>query len=261
VKVERKLGTPLHHQIYLILREAIFTGRYAPGEMLPPEEALTRMFQVSRITVRRSLESLERAELIERRQGRGTFVHADALPTPLRMPIASVFKSMEAFERTTHARVLEFGYETASPHIREMLRIDAVEVQRAVRIRFRNRRPIAHLTTWVPGEVGRSFTRADMNTTPLFRLMRRAGISYMRGEQTVSATLADPLVATRLGTKVGSPLLELRRQVFDQHDRVVEYLALVASPDTFQLRMSLGGEDLSPAEALPAAEPERVPQA
>lgn len=39
------------------------------------------------------------------------------------------------------------------------------------------------------------------------------------------------------------------------HDRVVEYLALVASPDSLQLRMSLGGEDLSPAEAMPVAEP------
>ena len=251
MKVERKLGTPLHHQIYLILREAIFSGRYPPGEMLPPEEALTRMFEVSRITVRRSLESLERAELIERRQGRGTFVRADHLPTPLRMPITSIFKSMEAFGKTTDARVMAFGYETAPPHIREMLRVGPVDVQRAVRVRFRNQRPIAHLTTWVPEDIGRTFSEADMGTTPLFELMRRAGVRYVRGEQTLSATLADPQVAARLETRVGSPLLELRRLVFDQHDRAVEYLALVASPDRFQLRMSLEGEDLSPAEAQP----------
>src|SRR3546814_13446346 len=119
------------------------------------------------------------------------------------MPITSVFKSMEAFGRMTRAKVLEFGYETASPHIQEMLRVGPVPVQRAVRVRFRNQRPIAHLTTWVPEDVGRTFTEADLDTTPLYRLMRRAGVLYARGEQTVSATLADPLVAGRPETQGG----------------------------------------------------------
>jgi len=248
LKVERKLGTPLHHQITLILREAILSGRYSPGAALPPEEALTRMFEVSRITVRRSLASLEAAGMIERRQGLGTFVRAEALPTPLRMPITSVFKSMEAFGKMTRAKVLEFGYETASPHVQEMLRVGPVAVQRAVRVRLRDTRPIARLTTYVPEEIGRTFTEADLDSTPLYSLMQRAGVRYVRGEQTVSATLADPLVAGHLQTKVGSPLLELRRQVFDQTDRVVEYLNLHACPDIFQLRMSLDGEDLVPGQ-------------
>jgi len=251
LKVERRLGTPLHHQIYLILREAILSGRHPAGEPLPPEEALTRLFDVSRITVRRALESLDRADLIERRQGRGTYVRTDALPTPLRMPITSVFKSMEAFGRHTEARVVEFGYETASPQVQGALGVGAVPVQRAVRVRFRKDRPIAHLTTWLPEEIGRTFTQSDLATTPLYRLMRRAGALYTRGEQTISATLADPIAADRLGTKVGSPLIELRRQVFDQTDRAVEYLELVASPEQFQIRMSLDGEDLHPEEAQP----------
>ncbi|MFN4088251.1 MAG: GntR family transcriptional regulator [Alphaproteobacteria bacterium] len=251
MKVQKALGTPLHHQIYLILREAILSGRHPAGEPLPPEEALTRMFDVSRITVRRALDSLDRADLIERRQGRGTFVRADVLPTPLRMPITSVFKSMEAFGKRTEARVLEFGYETASPQVQAMLRVGAVPVQRAVRVRLRKERPVAHLTTWVPEAIGGTYTEADMAVTPLYRLMRRAGAFYARGEQTISATLADPIVAARLETKVGAPLLELRRQVFDQSDRAVEYLELVASPETFQVRMSLDGPDLSPAEVQP----------
>ncbi len=252
--LNRDLGSPLHHQIYMILREAILSGRYPPASMLPSEEALSSMFAVSRITIRRSLENLERAELIERQRGRGTFVRADHLPPRLRMPMAGIFKGMEAFEKNTTAKVLEFGYEAASPHIREMLGVKEVEVQRAVRIRFRNRQPIAHLTTWVPGDIGRTFSEAEMGTTPLFRLMQRAGIVYVRGEQTVSATLADTLVAARLKTKVGAPLLELHRQVFDKHDRIVEYIELVASPDFFRLRMSLD----APALTIGDTEPPRT---
>lgn len=251
LKVQRELGTPLHHQVYLILREAILSGRYSAGESLPPEETLGRMFDVSRITVRRSLESLEQANLIERQQGRGTFVRDDVLPAPLSMPITSVFKSMEAFGKWTEARVIEFGYEPASRHVQEMLQVGPGDVQRAVRVRFRKERPIAHLTTWVPEEVGRTFTEEDLGSTPLYRLMRRAGALYTRGEQTIAASLANPVIASRLGTKVGAPLLEIRRQVFDQTDRAVEYLELLACPDVFQIRMSLDGPDLSPTEIQP----------
>lgn len=251
MKIERELGTPLHHQIYLILREAILSGRYSPGEALPPEETLTKTFEVSRITVRRAFESLERAELIERRQGRGTFVRAADLPTPLRIPITSVFESMEALGAMTHAKVLEFGYETASRHIQEMLEIGPMPVQRAVRVRFRAEQPMVLLTTWIPEDIGRTFAASDLEATPLYRLMGKAGVRYVRGEQTVSATLASPPAAAHLKTKVGSPLLELRRRVVDQHDRVVEYLELAACPEVFQLRMSLDADDLSPANAQP----------
>ena len=74
IAVRRELGSPLHHQIYLVLADGISTGRYGVGEMLPTEEQLTRMFSVSRITVRRAMESLNDAGLIERGAGRRTMV-------------------------------------------------------------------------------------------------------------------------------------------------------------------------------------------
>ena len=58
IAVARDLGAPLHHQIYLVLADGIAKGRYGAGELLPTEEQLTKLFSVSRITVRRAMASL-----------------------------------------------------------------------------------------------------------------------------------------------------------------------------------------------------------
>ena len=57
IAVARDLGAPLHHQIYLVLADGIAKGRYGAGELLPTEEQLTKLFRVSRITVRRAFDA------------------------------------------------------------------------------------------------------------------------------------------------------------------------------------------------------------
>ena len=58
------------------IREAIMSGKLAPGAQLPPETELVEMLGVSRGTLRESLRMLEEQGLIIRRRGKGTFVRA-----------------------------------------------------------------------------------------------------------------------------------------------------------------------------------------
>jgi DNA-binding FadR family transcriptional regulator len=60
------------------LQRAIETGAYSEGDRLPPERQLAATFQAARSTVRRALDQLERAGLVSRRLGSGTFVGATA---------------------------------------------------------------------------------------------------------------------------------------------------------------------------------------
>ena len=54
------------------LGQRVVTGRYAAGERLPTEEALTRELGVSRPSVREGLQALARKGLVESRTRRGT---------------------------------------------------------------------------------------------------------------------------------------------------------------------------------------------
>ncbi len=73
VKPNRGVGA-----ISAYLQRAIETGAYSEGDRLPPERQLAATFQAARSTVRRALDQLERAGLVSRRLGSGTFVGATA---------------------------------------------------------------------------------------------------------------------------------------------------------------------------------------
>jgi GntR family transcriptional regulator len=65
----------------LALRNWLASGRYRPGDRLPPEHEVAAMLGVSRGTLRSALQRLEESAEIVRRQGSGTFVGRTAVPT------------------------------------------------------------------------------------------------------------------------------------------------------------------------------------
>jgi GntR family transcriptional regulator len=138
------------------------------------------------------------------------------------------------------ARVIEFGYGPAHGFARERL-WDAADhpVQRAVRVRSQDGVPVMHLTSWVPAALGETFTAEELNRVPMFKLLARAGAEICAAEQLVSATLADPLVASRLGVKVGAALIDHRTLMIDRKGRAVEYVEMLAVPEHLKLRFKM----------------------
>lgn len=61
-------------KITAYIGEQIASGDWEPGHKLPTDRELAERFGVARNTVRRTLEQLEREQLIVRQVGRGTFV-------------------------------------------------------------------------------------------------------------------------------------------------------------------------------------------
>ncbi len=63
-----------HRQVFEIMRGRIESGDYQPGDRIPSEASLIQEFGVSRPTVARALQDLERRGLVKRRRGAGTYV-------------------------------------------------------------------------------------------------------------------------------------------------------------------------------------------
>src|ERR1700736_2007684 len=61
---------PLYQIIFQSIRDEILSERYDAVGALPSELSLEERFKVSRITIRRACDELERAALIERSKGR-----------------------------------------------------------------------------------------------------------------------------------------------------------------------------------------------
>jgi len=67
----------LYERLYNYVLDDIQTGSLRSGDRVPSEKELARKHGVSRITSMRALQNLERAGLVERIRGKGTFVARD----------------------------------------------------------------------------------------------------------------------------------------------------------------------------------------
>ncbi len=54
----RNTHTPLYIQVYESLKNEILEGELKQGERLPPEESLAKKFNISRVTLRKSIAML-----------------------------------------------------------------------------------------------------------------------------------------------------------------------------------------------------------
>ena len=84
---------PASQQIANVLRAAILTRRFAPGERLPSQNDLAERYGVARETVKVALRILRDERLVVSRQGSGAFVRAQTeRPVGLRPHIEAAFE-------------------------------------------------------------------------------------------------------------------------------------------------------------------------
>ncbi|MEM9045613.1 MAG: GntR family transcriptional regulator [Pseudomonadota bacterium] len=228
-------------RVYLSLRDGISNGSYRTGDLLPSENRLGELYNVSRITVRRALDVLAAEGRIQKRSGAGSMVLG---PSSENSKIAASFTSLlpqlVEIDRQTTAKLLSFGYGPASDSVAEAMGLEkGGRVQTAVRVRSSNGQPYSHLTTHVPEQFAVNYGEEDLATQPLFRLLERSGVEVASAKQSVTATLAGPDVAEALAVSTGSALLSLQRVVQDANGRGVEYLSALYRPDLFRLEMDL----------------------
>ena len=236
-------------RVHLSLRDDISNGTFAPDAFLPSESRLSERFGVSRVTIRRALDTLASDGWIEKRTGAGSRVLARGSDAPqIAADMATLIPQVIEMERSTTARLLSFSYGMPPAAVTEALGLaQGEQVQTAVRVRSCDGQPFSHLTTHVPQDIAQSYDEADLATQPLFRLLERSGVQIAGANQSVSATLAAPEVAATLQVSVGSALLSLTRIVYDTTGQGIEYLSALYRPDMFRLEMNLNRVGLGDA--------------
>lgn len=88
--------------LYKVLKDElcrkVFDGEYGDGDFLPTERKLSGDFKISRVTVRKTLDLMEKEGILSREQGRGTFFTPRSVGFNGKMEIvALVAKSNDAF--------------------------------------------------------------------------------------------------------------------------------------------------------------------
>src|SRR3954469_8395346 len=103
-------GRPLYITARDAVREAIDQGVFTPGEQMPSTKELSEQLAVSLVTAHRALQELVNSGVLQRSQGKGTFVHQaylDGRRTVSDCRIGLVINADASLADIYHGQVLE----------------------------------------------------------------------------------------------------------------------------------------------------------
>ena len=235
----RDKAIPLYYQLETILRKKITAGDYSPDIPLPSEDALAEEYEVSRITVRQALSSLEQDGLVIRQRGKGTFVSEKA--TTIELPrFTGSIEDLILMGKRTKTKIIESSWIDPPDIIRERLKVKDGKVLRIEKIRHIEGDPFSHVFNYLPPEIGKNLPMDLVKSTPMLMILEdELGVRANEAEQSVEATIADAEDASLLDIRVGDPLLKAERTVYDVKGHPVEYVTVVYRADKYAFTMKL----------------------
>jgi len=187
------------------LRQRVTSGELAGGRLLPSEAELSAAYGVSRVTVRKALESLRDEGLIDSRQGFGWFAQADPLRQTLGH-LGTIEAQLAASGLVPERRILDFGFVKASRRPREVLGVDTV--LRVRRLNLADGEPFARVTVWCPEALGADLSRKDVQDRSFYDVLP---VAVGGAVQTIAAAAASDADALLLELPAGAPVLRCER--------------------------------------------------
>jgi GntR family transcriptional regulator len=228
---------PKYYRLKQELRQEI--GQLSPGMGIATERVLSERFGVSRTTVRQALQELAVEGLLQRFQGRGTFVAPPKLTQTLQL--TSYTEDIAATGRRPASRLLDAAIVRPSADVAERLRLPkTASVQRLERLRLADDEPMAVEAVYLDAERFHGIAAAMDGGTSLYKVLQETyGVSLVKAEETIETVLASPPEASLLDTGTGLPLLLLTRTSWDEQGRPVEYVRSLYRGDRYRFVANL----------------------
>jgi GntR family transcriptional regulator len=240
-QIDRDSYIPLYIQVMDALREYMESGSIQPGEQLPGEPELCRLFDVSRTVIRQALKELEYKGLIYRTKGRGTFVAEPKIRESLFQELTGFYQDMEAKGLAPVSKVLKQEVVAAQAKVAEYLHLapDALVVQ-IDRLRFVSGEPIVLVTTYLPQNLCPDLVQVDLRTQSLYAYLEKTyGIQIARGRRTLEAVPANEVEAELLQVKKGAPLILLNSVSYLADGTPIEYYQALHRADRSRFEVEL----------------------
>ena len=209
--------------------------RSEPGEVLPSEPRLAEQLGVSRATLREAMSALEDRGMIVRRQGIGTYVPPTIIEAGLE-ELVSIETMAARVGLDVEMGKSEIQHRSADPDEAKLLGVDqVVEIRRVI---LAEGEPVAYLVDTIgKGLIPDSVLAKKFHGSVLDLLLEKGKpqLEYSRSE--ISATLAEGLVADRLGVPIGSVMLCFKASLFTRDGKILDRSKSYFLPGTFRFHV------------------------
>lgn len=224
-EIDRSSAMPYYVQLRDTIQARIQSGEWSPGDQLPGEPELCRLFSVSRTVVRQALNDLANKGLVIREKGKGTFIAQPKIRESLVQRLTGFHQDMVDQGYVPVAQVLRQESIPASAKVARYLQIEPGDLVIAIeRLRFVQDVPVQLVTTYLPFSLCSALLDEDMTDQSLYALLeQQCGVFIVRGHRSIEAVPANEYEAKHLRVPNGSPLILLDSVSFASDGTPVEY--------------------------------------
>ncbi|MFJ4211058.1 GntR family transcriptional regulator [Paenarthrobacter sp. NPDC089675] len=235
--IERNSAVPLYQQLEDILYAKISAGEWAPGERIPSENELNRIYGLSRMTVRGVLNKLTSEGVLVRVPGKGTYV-APSKISAVSPAYKGIREQLEALGYDTTTQLISLERVPAPNRVRERLRLGSEdEVYAIVRLRSVDGKPLSVHRSYVPAKLAPLLDQHDVVNEQLCKVLETHYQLPMKNvEEDLEAVAVDVTDAKYLELRRGDPALRLTDVISDKSGAVFEYSTIVFRGDTMRLK-------------------------
>ncbi len=237
--------SPLYQQIKGLILNSLRLGEWKPGESIPSEKDLATRFRVSQGTVRKAIDELAAENLLDRRQGKGTFVATHATEQAQFRFLKLVPDSgTPGSEGPAQRNIVECRRARASADVARALALrtgDAVLQVRRV-LSFAGAPTILE-DIWLPAAPFKGLTaeRLANYQGPMYALFETEfNVRMVRAEEKIRAEPAEDGLEQLLKIERGTPLLSVERVAYTYKDVPMELRRGYYRTDTHHYHNTLG---------------------
>ncbi|KKI90882.1 GntR family transcriptional regulator [Bacillus sp. SA1-12] len=232
--IDKNSPLPLYYQLEELLKKAIESKEFNPGDFLPSERELSKIYQISRMTVRQAVMNLVKKGYLTREKGRGTFVSNQKLEQNMK-GLTSFTEEMQARQLVPESKLLYFKISPVQQNLQDRLNLEAGElIYTFTRLRLANGEPIALETSYLPVNLVPGLTKEILEQSLYFYIEENLGLKIGHATQTVEASLADEEEMKYLNIKKGMPVLIKHRETFINNGTQLELVRSAYRADKYK---------------------------
>ena len=234
VTLQRDSSTSLYEQIAQQLLTEIQQGHFGALGKLPSESELVERFQVSRVTIRLALAKLGDDGVVERKQGKGTFVAAQQVRHDLDA-LRSFHDSLLLQGLAPTMRLLAHRRVAVPDELTELFSEACVMVER---LHYVDDEPIAFARSYLTAELA-DVDWPSVEQEPLYSVLERVtGHPVVRADMAIRAREADKKLAEHLGIKRGTALLVMQRTSWFDEQQCCDRTTFYIRPERYEFVLS-----------------------
>ena len=224
---------PLYKQVYDLLTSRLVDGSWKPSQLIPSEMALADELGVSQGTVRKALNQMVTEKMLERRQGKGTFVVEHTQES-------SLFRFFRLREPNGESlipetQVISSSRREATDEEANKLNLPQnAPIVELVRLRSLHQKPAIIERVIQPLSIFPDIDKQGEIPNALYILYQeKYGITIVSVDDELRAVELPECLAEHLQLQAGSPVLMIQRLSVNIDGRIVELSTAYCSSENF----------------------------